>query len=85
MGTISTPETVITFDQLSWQRVRFALKLGYSYQDMGEISRFSNYFAPDYMMMYDWERGDQQYLWDSRWRDGELWSAFLAQRYWKGI
>ena len=80
MGTISTPDTVITFDQIFWQRYRIAKESRYTWNEITkEIDVQPNYFAPNYGYGYDPEFRDWSNLQESRWRDGELWSAFLAR------
>jgi len=80
MGTISTPDTVITFDQIFWQRYRIAKESRYTWNEITkEIDFQPNYFAPNYGYGYNPEFGDWSNLQESRWRDGELWSAFLAR------
>lgn len=62
----------VTSEMLETQRYEFAKRYG------RPVERF-NYFAPNMRTMYSPIDGTQNDLWESRWDDGELWSAFLSR------
>ncbi len=61
-------------DALYVQRLDFA-RANNMWYELG--TRSATYYAPDRWFMYNSAEGNQNELWDSRWEDGKLWSAFL--------
>jgi len=65
------------FDAIRLMRENIAKE---TYQTgFGQLRMFANYFAPDRWTMYDNVSGTQEALWENRYTDGELWSAFKAR------